>query len=151
MTSGVRLRPMRWWDIPAALEIERALFPDEWSAETFWAELAGVPETRYYVVAEVAEHLVGYAGLFVTRDQADIQTIAVSSRCQAHGIGSMLLRSLLAEADGRGCRDVLLEVRADNEAAQRLYERHGFHQISLRRGYYQPGAIDALVLRRRSR
>ncbi len=145
------MRPMRWWDIPAALEIERGLFPDPWSAETFWAELAGVPETRYYVVAEFADRIVGYAGLFATREQADIETIAVSASCQGQGVGSSLLRSLLRVADDRGCRDVLLEVRADNPRAQHLYEAHGFHQISVRRGYYQPGSVDGLVLRRRAR
>jgi ribosomal-protein-alanine N-acetyltransferase len=43
---------------------------------------------------------------------------------------------------------VLLEVRADNEPAQRLYERLGFERIAVRRGYYQPG-VDGWVLRRR--
>jgi len=44
---------------------------------------------------------------------------------------------------------VLLEVRADNETAIRLYRRHGFEQISVRRRYYQPGDIDALVMQLR--
>lgn len=145
------LRRMRWWDIPRAVEIERELFPDAWSEETFWAELAGVPDTRYYVVADIDAQLVGYAGLFVTRDQADVQTVAVAAAHQGGGLGSLLLRELLAESERRGCRDVLLEVRSDNVAAQRLYERHGFERISIRRGYYQPGGMDALVLRRRSR
>lgn len=142
---------MRWWDIPAALAIERDVFPDAWSEETFWAELAGVPETRHYVVAQREGQVAGYAGLFVGGDQADVQTVAVAAAAQGSGLGDLLLSELLAEADRRRCRHVLLEVRADNLAAQRLYERHGFHQISLRRGYYQPGGIDALVLRRRSR
>ena len=48
------LRAMRWWDIDAVLAIELALFPDAWSVGTFWAEFAGVPETRHYVVAQRA-------------------------------------------------------------------------------------------------
>lgn len=141
---------MRWWDIEPSLALERELFDDAWSAETFWAELAGVPDTRYYVVAESGGELVGYAGLFVTRDQADVQTVAVRADHQGTGVGSLLLRDLLTEADERGCRDILLEVRVDNEAAQRLYEKYGFERISVRRGYYHPGAVDGLVLRRRS-
>ena len=149
--TEVTLRPMRWWDVPAALALERALFPDAWSESTFWSELAGVPDTRLYVVAERAGRLVGYAGLFATRHTADVQTVAVAPDAQGHGIGGVLLRALLDEADRRGVGEVLLAVRADNEAAQRLYAAHGFGRIALRRGYYQPGGVDAVVMRRRPR
>ena len=142
---------MRWWDVAPALELERVLFPDDaWSAETFWAELAGVPETRHYVVAVDGDQLVGYAGLFAAgHHQSDVQTVAVAPDRQGQGLGDRLLRALLAEAERRGCTETLLEVRADTEAAQRLYARHGFERLGVRRGYYQPGRVDALVLRRR--
>lgn len=142
---------MRWWDISDAGKIEQDLFSDPWSEETFWAELARVPESRYYVVAELGAAVVGYAGLFFGGDQADVQTVAVAAHHQGAGLGSLLLADLLAEAARRGCRDVLLEVRADNEPAQSLYKRHGFEQISIRRGYYCGGAVDGLVLRRRAK
>jgi [ribosomal protein S18]-alanine N-acetyltransferase len=143
------LRRMRWWDVPEALAIEAVLFPDAWAESTFWAELAGVPETRWYVVAERAGRLVGYAGLFATRHTADVQTIAVAPTEQGQGLGGRLLRALLDEAARRDVSEVLLEVRADNEAAQRLYAAHGFDRIGVRRGYYQPDRVDALVMRRR--
>ena len=44
---------------------------------------------------------------------------------------------------------MLLEVRADNEAAQRLYQRRGFTEIGRRRGYYQPSGADAVVMKRK--
>jgi ribosomal-protein-alanine N-acetyltransferase len=143
------LRPMRWWDLDAAVALERGLFADPWSLETFWAELAGVPETRHYLVAEDGGQVVGYAGLFATRHQADVQTIAVAQAQQGSGLGGVLLEALIAEASRRGCAEVLLEVRVDNTAARRLYERFGFEQISVRRGYYQPGGVDGLVMRLR--
>jgi ribosomal-protein-alanine N-acetyltransferase len=148
--AGVTLRPMRWWDVPAALTIESALFPDPWSEGTFWSELAGVPETRHYVVAERDGELVGYAGLFATRHTADVQTIAVAGHRQGAGLGAMLLTALLDEARRRAVAEVLLEVRADNATAARLYARFGFERIGVRRGYYQPGRVDAVVMRRRS-
>ena len=142
------LRPMRWWDIDAAIVIERALFPDAWSVETFWAELAGVPETRHYLVADDDGAVLGYAGLFATRHQADVQTVAVAADHQGAGVGATLLRALLDEAVRRGCAEVLLEVRVDNVPALTLYERLGFERISVRRGYYAQG-VDGLVLRLR--
>jgi ribosomal-protein-alanine N-acetyltransferase len=143
------LRRMRWWDIDAALPIEREVFPDPWSAGTFWSELARVPETRHYVVAETEGRLVGYAGLFAAGHQADVQTVAVAPGHQGAGLGAALVEELLVEAARRDSHEVLLEVRADNGAARRLYERLGFERIGVRRGYYQPGRVDAIVMRRR--
>ncbi|MGZ4611359.1 MAG: ribosomal protein S18-alanine N-acetyltransferase [Actinomycetes bacterium] len=140
---------MRWWDVDSALAIEVALFPDPWTVGTFWSELAGVPDTRHYVVAESGGHLVGYAGLFAVGHQADVQTLAVARDHQGRGLGAVLLQVLLDEADRRDAGEVLLEVRADNDSAMRLYERFGFERIGVRRGYYQPGRVDAVVMRRR--
>ena len=61
-------------------------------------------------------------------------------------IGAQLLDALVAEAVRRGCTDVFLEVRVDNDRAQRLYRSRGFTQIGIRRGYYQPSGTDALVM-----
>ena len=144
-----RLRRMRWWDVAAAHALETVLFPDPWTAETFWSELAHVPETRYYVVAEDGGGLAGYAGLAVVAGQADVQTLAVAADRQRHGLGRALLDDLVAEARRRGATQVLLEVRAENERAQALYRAAGFERIGVRRGYYQPGGTDALVLRLR--
>ncbi len=137
---------MRWWDVPDVLVLERRLFPQPWTEATFWSELARVPETRHYVITEINKVLVGYAGLLVVGRQADVQTLAVAADHQGRGLGALLLRHLLERAEARGAHEVLLEVRADNGAAQRLYQRFGFEQIARRRGYYDDGA-DALVLR----
>lgn len=143
------LRRMRWWDLADVHRIEVDLFPDPWSVETFWSELAHVPGTRHYVVAEDAGRIVGYAGLVATGHQADVQTLAVARDRQGAGLGRALLDALLAEAARRGAAEVLLEVRADNAAAQALYAGAGFERVGVRRGYYRPGGTDALVLRRR--
>ena len=142
------LRPMRWWDIDAALVIEQELFPDAWSVETFWAELARVPDTRHYLVADDEGAVVGYAGLLAVGRQADVQTVAVAPDHQGQQLGATLLRAIVDEATRRGCTEVLLEVRVDNEAALHLYEKAGFERISVRRGYY-PGGVDGLVMRLR--
>jgi ribosomal-protein-alanine N-acetyltransferase len=140
---------MRWWDVADVHRIEVDLFPDPWSVETLWSELARVPDSRHYVVAEADGAVVGYAGLLATGHQADVQTLAVAKGRQGSGLGRVLLDELLAEAARRDASEVLLEVRADNTAAQALYAGAGFEQIAVRRGYYRPGGTDALVLRRR--
>jgi ribosomal-protein-alanine N-acetyltransferase len=144
-----QLRAMRWWDIEPVLRLEQALFAeDAWTDAMFWSELAQ-RETRHYVVAAAADDLVGYAGLCAYgADECYVQTIAVDPAVQGQGIGTQLLTLLIDEAARRGCRRLDLEVRADNATAIRLYERHGFTPIGLRRGYYQPSGAHALVMRR---
>jgi ribosomal-protein-alanine N-acetyltransferase len=135
-------------DLAVVLEIERALFPDDaWSEGMLRSELIEQPATRHYVVAvEADEDIVGYAGLCAVGDSGDVQTIAVRADRWAHGVGAALLTALLTEAVTRGCTSVYLEVRADNERAQRLYERFGFERIGIRKRYYQPSDVDAIVM-----
>ncbi len=152
MTGPVELREMRWWDITPVLALEDELFPeDAWSAGMFWSELAharGPGATRHYIVAEDgAGRIVGYAGLAAAGGLGDVQTIAVARDQWGTGLGARLLTDLLKEATAFECDEVLLEVRVDNTRAQKLYERFGFEPIGFRRGYYQPGNVDALVMR----
>ena len=170
---SIRLRPMRWWDVDAVQALDAELFgATAWTPAAFWSELAAGP-TRWYVVAEEgadssgaagvpgatflpnspadspATSLAGYAGLLVPGPEADVQTIAVAPSAQGRGVGTRLLRALTARAARSGARSLLLEVRADNAAAIALYEREGFERISVRRRYYQPGDVDAWIMRRR--
>jgi [ribosomal protein S18]-alanine N-acetyltransferase len=157
----VRLRPMTADDLPGVMVLEEELFaPDTWTEAMYRDELSR-GDTRFYVVAEFhlegededdegsAEPvLVGYAGLIAYDDEAHVATLGVAKALQGEGVGSLLLDALLAEADKRS-PVVLLEVRADNAAAQRLYERRGFTEIGRRRGYYQPSGADAVVMKRK--
>lgn len=147
----VRLRPMRWPDVETVLPLEREVFPGgpPCTAEQFRSELARVPETRWYVVAHDGAEIAGYAGLWVSGDTADVLTLAVAPAFRRRGVGSVLLAGLVDEAQRRGIGAILLDVRADNAAALAFYARHGFEQISRRRGYYDVGRVDGLVLRRR--
>jgi ribosomal-protein-alanine N-acetyltransferase len=139
---------MRWWDVEEVAAVEPLLFGgDAWSAETFWSELAA--PGRWYVLATAGGRPVGYAGLAVAGAHADVQTLAVHPGAQGRGTGGVLVRALVEQASRSGASSLLLEVRADNLPAIALYERHGFERIAVRRRYYQPGDVDAHVMRRR--
>jgi ribosomal-protein-alanine N-acetyltransferase len=148
-TPGITLRAITPADLPAVLRLEAALFGDEaWSEAMLTSELEGAEASgRYYLVAEDAGGLVGYAGLLSPGGgQADVLTMAVVKDRWGQRIGAMLLDSLVAEAARQGCTEVFLEVRVDNDRAQRLYRSRGFAGIGVRRGYYQPSGTDALVM-----
>lgn len=136
-------------DLDAIMALERATFPaDAWSPTTMAQELAG-PHSRYILVEEDGR-VVAYAGLRLVPgdEQADIQTIAVAEPARRRGIARRLIEELSADAARRGARELLLEVRADNEPARALYAAFGFVEIGVRAHYYQPDDVDAIVMKR---
>jgi [ribosomal protein S18]-alanine N-acetyltransferase len=169
---AARLRPMLPSDLEAVLALEHELFPeDAWSPEMFADEVSQPAEARLYMIAErgpvghpAAEEaapglagqagLAGYAGMMFVPGQsgrggsADVLTIAVAADCWGRGIGSALLEALVGVARRRRCAEVFLEVREDNPRARGLYLRRGFAEIGVRRGYYQPANVDAIVMRK---
>ena len=169
------LREMTEGDLDVVARLEGELFGAEaWSRDLLAAELAashGPMADRRYVVVESEEsdgdgdaydpadcavgtgahgpRLLGYAGLYHAGGltSADLLTIATIPAARGRGIASLMLTELVSTAREAGCPDVLLEVRQSNEAAQRLYTRHGFVPIGRRRRYYQVPPEDAVVMR----
>ena len=137
-------------DLGAIVVIENATFPtDAWTREAILAEL--VNANTYYVVAfpvGTPGAMEGYAGLLApTRsEQGDIQTIAVVESARGAGLGRTLMGALISEARTRKLRELFLEVRVDNPAAEHLYETLGFERIAIRTGYYRDG-VDGATMR----
>ncbi|GAA1617987.1 ribosomal protein S18-alanine N-acetyltransferase [Catellatospora bangladeshensis] len=143
----MKIDRLRWWQIDELLPVEADLFgAEQWTAAMFWNELAN--GHHYLVATDDDGTVLGYAGLAVGQGEGWINNIAVRRDAQRRGIGRALLEGLLAEAGRHGVKQILLEVAADNAAAQRLYAAYGFEAIGVRKGYYQPSNTDALVMRR---
>lgn len=131
-------------DLPRLAELEAELFgPAAWSPATLREELDLAD--RHYVVAVDGDLVVGYAGILLA-PEANVMTVGVDPGHRRRGIATAMLEELLAAARQARCRQVFLEVRADDAGAQRLYRRAGFEDLGIRRGYYQPGGHDALVM-----
>lgn len=145
----VRIVPMTRAHIDAFMPYEHEMFGTEaWTAGSYRDELA---DTRYrhYVAAEDEDGtLLGWAGVMIVADTAQIMTVGVIPTAQKRGIGQRLLDALLDEARRRGAEAVVLEVRVDNEPALRLYRRNGFTDLRVRRGYYGHGRVDGLEMQR---
>jgi ribosomal-protein-alanine N-acetyltransferase len=89
---------------------------------------------------------VGFAVLGLAADDAEIESLAVSTSWRRRGIAKRLCKDLLGWAHARGARRTSLEVRVSNTAARALYESLGFHEVAVRRGYYQDPEENALVM-----
>ena len=142
------IRPAAESDLQAIFEIEAASFGSTaWPFEMMQTELAPNP-SRNYFVATLDGAVVGYAGIgVVDGHEADVMTIAVSDSHRGAGLGRRLMNRLIDVAAKRQAREMFLEVRADSPVPQALYRSLGFEQIDLRKGYYQPEGIDAVIMR----
>lgn len=135
--------------VEALMAHEQAMFGTEaWSTAAYRTELADTERRHYLSALDSSGELVGWAGVMVIADSAEILTVGVVPAARRRGIGRRLLTALLAEARRRDAVEAFLEVRVDNEAAQELYLADGFMRVGLRPGYYDGGRIDAVVMRR---
>jgi len=141
------IRPAAAADAARMAEIEQRLFAaDAWSRAQVDDELAR--QTRWYAVADSDGAVMGYAGLYLSPPDADVQTVAVAPEAQGCGLGSRLLTAAVDAAWAAGCTRIFLEVRADNDAALALYDRAGFRRLGRRSRYYRDGT-DAVTMRLR--
>jgi ribosomal-protein-alanine N-acetyltransferase len=149
--SGV---PPRFWverldgdaDLDGVLEVESESFTNPWTREMYTWELQNRSVCHIYVARTHEHHVAGFCAFWLVLDEIHINNVAVLPPLRGAGIGSALLRHVLAKARQLGARRATLEVRASNEAARRLYERLGFYVAATRRNYYTNPVEDALIL-----
>lgn len=147
MSGSLEIRTATVEDLDAILEIEQSEFGvTAWSRDMLREEITGT-HRRYLVVVDDGSSVRGYGGIQAIGEDGDIQTIALAPEIKGTGQGRRLMNALLDEAGSRGVRQVFLEVREDNPVARSLYLSLGFTEIGVRQRYYQPGDIDAVVMK----
>ena len=139
-----RFEPLREAELTAVLEIENAIYEHPWTRGNFADSLRAGYECWTY---RVGARLLGYFVLIVAAGEAHLLNLSVAAASQRRGYGAALLTESIGIARTLGARNVYLEVRPTNRAAQALYAGFGFRHIALRRGYYPAGTEreDALV------
>lgn len=133
-------------ELDSFYEIEQACFPHPWSKEAVAEELASCH--TLCLGAKEEDRLVGIC--FLSAVTGDLLQIGVLPDYRNKGIGKQLLQEALIHAKEQGVTEVFLEVRVSNSPARRLYERLGFTEISLRKGYYHDGE-DGIVMQWRDK
>jgi len=145
MDAPWRIRPARPADSERLAAIERRCFGDPWSAVAFaeiFRSTAGLG-----LVAEQGVAAIGYLVARVAAGEAEILNLAVVPECRRQGLGRALLDAGIGALEQAGARDIFLEVREHNLAAQRLYQGRGFRPVGFRARYYRNPVEDAIVLR----
>ena len=102
--------------------------------------------TNKYYVAYLEDNIVGYFGIDILPDFIDILTIVVKEEFKRKHIASFFLEEIFEIAKENNIQKILLEVRKSNIPAQKLYNKFGFKQISIRKNYYNNPNEDAIIL-----
>lgn len=136
-------------DINTVLEIETASFPAPWSRISFKGELAE-KTSRSLVLKkrekEKSSRVIAYLCFRLLEDEMHIMNLAVDPAYRRRGVATFLLEYSLKSAKQYGAQKALLEVRASNHAALKLYRRMGFSEAGRRRGYYSETGEDAILM-----
>ena len=141
----INLRRAEAHDAEAIFEIEKACFSVPWSMEAIETELAETDQ-RMYMVIEVDDKVIGYAGAWLVLDEGQITNIAIAPEYRRDGYGAMMTRKLIRELFKKGMNEIFLEVRISNVAALTMYRRLGFTVKGLRKGYYTDPVEDAYIM-----
>lgn len=141
MSAAPRIRRATPADLDALVALERAAFTtDHLSRRQYRRHLRST--SAVVLAASMRSMLCGKAVVFFRHnsDIARLYSIAVAEGARGRGLGERLLQAAEAVSRRHGSRRMRLEVRQDNDAAMRLYERRGYRRFGAYRGFYEDGA-----------
>lgn len=119
-------------------------FDDFWTFGIFKEEL--INPKCHYIVAIQDEDILGFGGISVVLDEANINNIAVRFDKRNNKIGSKILLNLIDISKLLNCSFITLEVNVKNLPAIKLYENFGFKNLGIRKNYYK-GQFDAYIMK----
>ncbi len=143
--TAYTIRKMEKSDLDQVNEIEQLSFTVPWSKESLLYEIEQNLFAKYMVV-ELEGKVVGYCGVWVIMEDAQITNIAVHPDFRGMKIGEALLTFAIQLSKEMNAKRLSLEVRVTNYIAQSLYKKLGFTVGGIRKRYYTDNQEDALVM-----
>lgn len=110
-------------------------FDDFWTYQILKEELES--KNSSYLVAKINNEIVGFAGIKIILDEADIMNIVTKKTYRNQGIGTLLLENLISLSKKLNLKTLSLEVSEENLPAIHLYRKFGFEYLGVRKNYYQ--------------
>jgi len=140
------IREMTENDINDVMEVDSASFSAPWTKEIFEQEINQNNYAHYFVVEEDKRKIIGYVGLWIVKDDAQITNIALLPTYRGYKIGEKLFGFAVQYAIQKGAVRLSLEVRVSNIIAQKMYRKFGLVSGGVRKNYYPDNGEDALVM-----
>ena len=121
--------------------LHTASFDEPWTEHAF-AELLRLPTTVGWCDEK------GFILCSHVLDEMEIMTICTHPDFRRQGVAENLLMTMMDYAQLAKVSKIFLEVRSDNIPAQKLYEKMGFVENGIRKGYYttRQGQMDAVCM-----
>jgi ribosomal-protein-alanine N-acetyltransferase len=147
-----RFRKMTLEDIPQVHTIDILSFNMPWPEKSYQFELTQNPNGILWVVEALPDkpgapsRLAGMIVIWFIVDEAHVATLAIHPDFRGLGLSKKLLAVGLRDAIQRGAVESTLEVRASNQAAQKLYQGFGYQIVGQRPRYYRDNNEDALLM-----
>lgn len=138
MLGYVDLRPAEIKDLPTLMGIEEECFLAPYNKEQFLYELKENSVSNVTVV-ELNGVIVGFYDYWHTFDSATICQIAVSKAYRRLGLADLMLKDIIKDCFAKRVVNITLEVRTNNIAAIKLYEKNGFEKVLTKPQYYSNG------------
>lgn len=132
---SVIITEMKLSDLEKIEDILTTDFDDFWNKEILEEELSS--SSSKYIVAKSDDEIIGFAGLKIVLDEADIMNIVTKKNYRRQGIGCLLLKNLITISKSLNAKSITLEVNENNSNAINLYTKFNFQKIGVRKNYYK--------------
>lgn len=143
--ENVRMVKLGPEDLSDVIELEQICFSYHWTEEQFKLGL----ERGAYLIFGLRDQgrLIGYMAFSTIELEMEVLNLGIHPDYRRKGLGTLLLGEVMRTCAGMGFENAFLDVRVNNEAAIRLYEKHGFTKYGVRKKYYPDTKEDALLYR----
>lgn len=153
MLLNYDVREMQETDLDKVTALEAACFSMPWKYQDF-EDILTNPDRVYLVAAskdDDGDKILGGCMLTSIVGEGDISNVAVYEQYRNNNIATQLLTKLLELGTERyGISAFTLEVRSQNAAARRLYEKLGFISEGIRPNFYERPKDDAVIMWKRN-
>lgn len=171
----IDLLPLQMQYCEAVAQIAKECLPEHWSLDGI-RDVLRYDNNIYYVACNVEKtgdkeyndnkktgfdqntedeilavhgRIVGFAGIMLIADEAELLNIAVAPSFRGRKIGQALLEKMIALAKEKGIKRMLLEVRESNTSAMSLYCKNQFVKLGERKNYYSHPRENAIIMERK--
>lgn len=132
--DNIEIEVMTLVDLENIKNILSSDFDEFWNYNVFKEELQS--ENSKYLVAKLNNEIIGFAGIKIIIDKADIMNIVTKKAVRNRGVGTLLLSKIIYLCKKLNLNSISLEVNEINKSAIHIYENFGFKKVGNRKKYY---------------